>query len=530
MQSSRPPSLRSEQTARALVIGLLCSLPALLSFRVADACVADADLGWHLRAGQWILEHHAFPHTDPFSRLGALPWQAYSWLFELVLLRFYTWFGLAGCMVYTAGMLVLIGAAVYHLLSRLQSDFTKCALLSTAAIICMSRGFTPRPWLFSILFFTVELDILMQARRTGRTRELLGLPILFTVWANAHIQFIDGLLVLGIAALEPLLARWWHGGASRLSARALWITLAGCSLAACLNPYGPGIYKIAHDLAAQPGVLNTVSEMGSMPFRSFADFLLLFLALAAAGALAYRRSFPPFETLLLAAAVVISFKSQRDMWVLAMCASTLLAAALPGRSSPHAASDNQLQPASSLPLAWLSLSAVAAAVCLLAGALILHINNMRLSSQLAKIMPVQAVDVVKARHYPGPVFNNYAWGGFLIWNLRQPVSIDGRAALYGDARIDRSRATWGGGPDWASDPDLSSAGVVIAPAEQPLTQLLRTDPRFQLAYSDKIAAVFVARRPPLNSASVAPAAGNAVAGTAVPAPGLWRKDNVSSPE
>jgi len=528
VQSSQPPSSPSDRTARAVVLGLLCSLPALLSLRVAVACVADADLGWHLRAGEWILQHHAFPHADPFSRVGSLPWQAYSWLFELILLRFYQWWNVSGFMVYTSILLVLIGAALYHLLSRLQTDFTKCALLAVAATVCMSRGFTPRPWLFSILFFTLQLDILMHARRTGKIRELLWLPLIYLVWVNVHIQFIDGLIVLGLAAIEPLLARWWKTGDQRPPARALWLTLGASLLATCINPYGPGIYKIAHDLAAQPGVLNTVSEMNALPFRSIPDYLVLFLCLGAAAVLARARNFPPFETLLLAAAAAISFKSQRDVWFMALTAVTILAAGLPGRP------EKLSQPAekTSLPRWALLISAAAAAACVFACALILHVNNTHLNRQLAKIMPVQAVDVIRERHYQGPIFNNYAWGGFLIWNLRQPVSIDGRAALYGDARIDRSRATWAGGPDWASDPDLTSAGIVIAPDDQPLTQLLRTDTRFQLAYQDKIASVFIARKTPAQPPIIVPAgpAADTVASVSNAAHTAWRKDNADSTE
>jgi hypothetical protein len=52
---------------------------------------------------------------------------------------------------------------------------------------------------------------------------------------------------------------------------------------------------------------------------------------------------------------------------------------------------------------------------------------------------------------------------------------------------------WNAQLGWASDPDLQKAGLVIGPARAPLTQLLRTDPRFELAYEDKLAAVFVAR-------------------------------------
>ncbi len=313
---------------------MLCAAPALVCFSgSAGACVADPDLGWHLRAGEWILQHRAFPHVDDFSRFGAgRPWQAYSWLFELLLLKLYGWFHLDGVMIYMGAMLTAITAAVYRMVSRLQPDFTKCAIITTAVMTGISRLYTPRPWLFTILFFVLEIDILMQARRTGRRRLLLWLPPLFALWANIHIQFINGLLVLGVAASEPLLARWWKTPENRLPARSLWITLAASIAATCLNPYGPGIYKIAHDLAAQSGVLNTVSEMRALPFRSISDFVLLFLALAAAGVLFRFHKFYPFETLMLVMAAVLSFRSQRDMWFMAVTAAVILAEALPAAS------------------------------------------------------------------------------------------------------------------------------------------------------------------------------------------------------
>jgi hypothetical protein len=60
--------------------------------------------------------------------------------------------------------------------------------------------------------------------------------------------------------------------------------------------------------------------------------------------------------------------------------------------------------------------------------------------------------------------------------------------------MDRSVATWSGQPGWSADPDLGSAGIVVGPVRSPLTQLLRHDSRFQLAYEDNVAAVFTAER------------------------------------
>ncbi len=487
MQVSQTNPARSDQAARAVLIGLLCAVSAFICLRGATGAIADPDIGWQLRTGEWIVQHHAFPHTDPFSRVdGGSPWQAYSWLFDLIVLKLYAWMNLRGLLIFTAAMMALIAAAVYHMTSRLQGDFTQRAVLTIAVMFCLSRLSTPRPWLLTILFFALEMNILMHARRTGKSRELLWLPVLFALWANVHIQFIDGLLVLGIAAVEPLLERWWKPGTQGVPARKLWLTLGACIAAACLNPYGPGIYKIAWQLGSQQGVLDTVSEMMALPFRTMGDFVLLFLALAAAGVLFRYRRLAPFETLMLAMAAVLSFRSRRDLWVMAITAGAILAAGLPVRP--------EREDRKNLPVWAVAFSCATAVLVFVASAVLLHLNNGRLQEMLAEKMPVQAVEVVKERHYTGALFNNYDWGGFLIWNLREPVSIDGRAALYGDKAIGRSRDTWGGGAKWASDPDLQSAGVVIAPEGAALTQLLRTDTRFELTYEDKVAAVFVARK------------------------------------
>jgi hypothetical protein len=226
--------------------------------------------------------------------------------------------------------------------------------------------------------------------------------------------------------------------------------------------------------------------MQALPFRAPADYVLLFLALAAAGVLFRYRQLAPFETLMLAVAAVLSFRSRRDLGVMAITAGAILGAGLPARAEKE---DREKQPM------WAAALSGATAIAAFAmSLLLLHVTNGRLQAALAEKMPVQAVEVVKDRHYTGALFNTYDWGGFLIWNLREPVSIDGRAALYGDQAIARSRETWDGGAKWAADPDLQSAGVVIAPDGAALTQLLRTDAHFELAYEDKVAAVFVARK------------------------------------
>ena len=56
--------------------------------------------------------------------------------------------------------------------------------------------------------------------------------------------------------------------------------------------------------------------------------------------------------------------------------------------------------------------------------------------------------------------------------------------------------TWEGQPDWAADPELGAARLVVANLNNPLTSLLRLNSRFELVYEDKVAVIFVARSQP----------------------------------
>jgi len=338
--------------------------------------------------------------------------------------------------------------------------------------------------MFTILFFVMELDILMYARKTGRIRELLWLPVIFALWSNLHIQFIDGLLVLGLALAESIVTRWGIGEKTHLRAPWMAAALAGTLAATLANPFGWHIYQVAYDLASQPGVLDKINELKSIPFRDITDFSVLFLALASAAALAWNRRFLLFEIGLLIFAAVLSFRSQRDVWVMATAAAAILASSIVGGRKTTVR----------LPKFASVLAAVAAAILVLAGFRVMHVNNDLLETQITKTMPVRAVNTIRANGYAGPIYNDFNWGGYLIWALRMPVSIDGRAAFYGDAAIDRSIATWNAKPDWESDPELKAANLVIGPDKAPLTQLLRVDSRYKLVYEDKVAAVFVTRK------------------------------------
>ena len=483
VRASTRPITKSDRIAQTIVMALLFAGPAIMCLH--GSCANDADIWWHMRTGEWILQHHAVPYVDSFSGpFAGQPWLAYSWLFELVVAKLFQWLGLVGIAAYSAAMILTISVAIYHLVRRLQSDFTLSVLLTFVAMFSMGHMFTPRPWLFTILLFVLEIDILMHARRTGKLSELAWLPVIFALWANVHIQFVDGLLVLGLAVAEALAARWWTAAQKRVGPTWLGGALLASIFATLANPYGWHVYRVAYDLATQAGALNKVTELQALPFRSPSDFVILLLTLGSAGALAWHRRLASFEGALLAFSAILSFRSQRDVWIIATVAIAILASAITGRRKVIG----------KLPGLATGLAGVVAILAVSASFVVLHVNNSELQIQVSENMPVRAVEIIREKGFSGPLYNDFNWGGYLIQNLGLPVSIDGRQNLYGDQGMDRSVATWNGEPDWATDGQLVSARLVIGPVHTPLIQLLRIDPRFQLAYEDKVAAVFVARK------------------------------------
>src|SRR5947209_10563424 len=81
----RPAATAAQTAPRLLMVLAVYALPVLVAVRAVADPVFDPDIWWHLRVGQWVVEHGSVPGHDPFSLPGHdRPWVAYSWLFEVV--------------------------------------------------------------------------------------------------------------------------------------------------------------------------------------------------------------------------------------------------------------------------------------------------------------------------------------------------------------------------------------------------------------------------------------------------------------
>lgn len=478
----------------AIILGLIFCIS--ISITIKPEVVADPDFGWHIMAGKWIFEHKAVPVTDPFSIYGqGKLWVAYSWLYELLIYAFEEAFDLAGIVFFTALMAGLITLALLSLLHQVSSN--PIVIAATAAITLFTLSpllAAPRPWLFTILFFTVTLDGLLRVEQRNDFSLIKWLPLVFIVWSNTHIQFIYGLFIIGLYVFVGIFRIWidsaLNDGSLDFDERAFSLQKVGfifvaCILGTLLTPYNIRLYETVFYLVNQTGVYDMVGEMQALPFRYLTDWCVLFLALFACVEWGKGKGVNQFVVITCLFGIFLTFRAQREMWFLVIPASVIIATPrerheIIGR---RLISRKNILIGLILPLAYSFILKDLKSV-----------NAGGINDVLARRYPVSSVYVARIKKYEGPIYNDYDWGGFFIWQLPSLlVSIDGRANLHGDDRLRRSANTWQGAKDWTEDLELGSARLIIASQKKPLASLLRLDHRFDLVYEDEVSALFIAR-------------------------------------
>lgn len=478
-----------EETLRRLVILIaLFAIPATVTI----GPIVDPDIWWHLRTGQWIVSHGALPTTDPFSMYGMdRPWIAYSWLFEVLVYTLYNWVGLLGILLYRLVLSVAVAAGFYRLVAKREPRFTPVIALVGLAMFAIAQLLSERPWLFTMLFVTLTLDTVLDYRDGKQTRMYWFLPILYAFWANIHIQFVYGLLILVLACAAPLLEMLVNGGGlnelravlNSKSWRNIVALTGACAAATLLNPYHVRLYSVILVYATQHAPYQYIGELKALDFRHLADWAVLGISGVAAFTIGRKRKIPMFEALLFIASAYFAFRTKRDIWFVIVAALALF--------TMKSNTNNRARQFVLTPLRVLSVAA-AIVVVVLVVARVRGISENYLESVVSKQYPVMAAATVEQRGYAGPLYNDFNWGGYLIWRLRKmPVAMDGRTNVHGDDRIVRSVETWTGVDDWSSDSELTSAGVIISNERSPLASLLRLDPRFQVVYEDAVSVVFI---------------------------------------
>jgi hypothetical protein len=261
------------------------------------------------------------------------------------------------------------------------------------------------------------LSELLEAHRRGRSPGWVLLPLM-VVWANLHGSFILGLALIGPFALEALISGWRNW---RVVLRNWTLVTLGAVLAALINPTGIlGLLFPLHLMSLS--ALSFIAEWSSFSFDRLKSFEVTLLV-ALFFCLFRGVRIPLIRLALLLGLLHMALQRQRFSTVLILAGALLLAEPIAAVLKPRV--NRSTGGSRTLPL---KATAVAAAFVACFAALRLEIP---IGITNAPFAPVAALASVPDNILQKPVFNDYEFGGYLIFKGIRPF-IDGRADMYGD--------------------------------------------------------------------------------------------------
>ena len=90
-----------------------------------------------------------------------------------------------------------------------------------------------------------------------------------------------------------------------------------------------------------------------------------------------------------------------------------------------------------------------------------------------EVFPVFAGEIIKKDNRPGRILNEYNWGGYLIWHLRDYlVMVDGRTDLFGDEIINEWSGLLQAEDDWNDRINEWDISYILIEPDRPLVYVL----------------------------------------------------------
>ena len=425
------PAVKSSNRTNAF-LSQVFSFPAVLGALLVGAVfvgarefIVDPDLWWHIKVGQNILSTRGWPTADPYSfTVAGHPWLAYEWLGDVLfgaVARFWGLQGLEACLL-VLGSAVMLALYTY---TTLRTGNPRAGFAASAVLYLLAASsFSLRPQMLGYLFLILTL-IALERFRQGKSRALWALLPLFLIWVNTHGSWViglgtivvfwaSGLMEMRLGSIE---ARRWSI-AERIRIESIFLL---CLAVLPITPYGTRVSASPFEYAFNlPLNVANIKEWQPMPFslpggKLFLALLLAFFLLNMARRFRCRLG----ELVLFVGGTVMACLHLRFLLVFVPFFAPLFATVLAHWMPAYEKGKDRR-----------FLNAVLMAVVF--AAMVRYFPTAaEMRQSVSRQFPVRAVEYLRQHPLPGPMYNTYGYGGYLIWSLPgHKVFIDGRADVY----------------------------------------------------------------------------------------------------
>ncbi|MGD1091649.1 MAG: hypothetical protein ABSB35_06600 [Bryobacteraceae bacterium] len=452
--------------------------------------LVDGDVGWHIRSGEYILDHHAVPHHDlySFSKPNA-PWYAWEWLTDVIDASLHRISGLKGIVLLAGVVIALFATTLLRRMVWRGVNLFIAMIVALLGVGAASMHFLARPHIFTLLLLSVSVWML-EADRRSPSRRIWWLVPLTIVWTNLHGGFLALIAVLGLAAVGTA-AEAWAGRATRAAAVRYFALTFICAASSLVNPYGYGLHVHVVEYLRSDWIRNVIQEFQSPSFRTenMMQFeALLFIGLVVAGSLA--RRWRIVETLWIVYFAYMSLSSVRHVPVFVAVTTPVIAAELSGwwelwtRSLSKKSLIGILNQMAGDSMAGFrrssSLPFLAVGVLVFLGHPIPWPKDFPAEMFPVKLVHEHAAEILNSR-----ILTTDQWADYLIYtNPRQKVFVDGRSDFYGPEVGNEYIRITNGQWDWEQLMAKYDFNLALMPIDTAISQLLKRSPAWRVIEDD----------------------------------------------
>jgi hypothetical protein len=456
--------------------------------------MVNGDLGRHLVLGKYMVTTLSIPTRDLFS--FTKPSQSrppYEWLAQVVLYFAYRILNMDGVVILTALVLAMTFVVVFIDSFHRSSMPVLAAFLSLWAGVSSSIDWLTRPHVLSFFFLALWLMWLERIRKNENI-SLWWFPLLMLVWANSHGGFI-----LGILAWVAYLSGWaweaWRHRSVTDIGRNLMIIGGTSLIASVLTPdlwrnwqgvlANNSIYILSHTSETKP---PDFSVIGTLPFTCLLVLVLISFFL-------YRKRYPVSHILLLVGLALISLLMARNVPYFAIAAAPILIGDIGTlfreKSVWNKFEDRVARIETGLKgYVWPALAMITAIGFFAYYQSVFHAPFDNFNPQA---FPVRAVDWLESHPQSGNMFNDFNWGGYLLYRLwpEDRVFIDSQSDFYGETLTRQYAEILSGQGDWEANLRQYNIGWLIVSPQSGLARSASGSPEWSMIYEDASAVIFV---------------------------------------
>jgi len=457
-----------------------------------QSLLADADVGWHIRTGEYILDHHQVPHHDlySFSKPGA-PWYAWEWLTDIIDALLFRWAGLKGIVLAAGALIALFATTLMRRIVDAGAHLFVALLVTLFSVGSASMHFLARPHIFTLLLLSISMAIIEADRRGGHRARIWWLAPIALVWTNLHGGFLVLIGLLALAAVGAAVEAWIEkprGGRPDWAPALRWAGVAAaCGAVSFVNPYGWELHRHVIEYLRSDWIRKVVQEFQSPSFRNenMLQFeALLFIGLIVAGARLRRGQV--IDGLWILCLGYMALSSVRHVPIFVTVAGPMIAVEMTywwrawvGASSRGSAlgildqMGREILPGFQRYTIWM---AVAVASLALSGSAIAWPTDFP-----SLVFPTAMVHAHEQEILHARVLTTDQWGDYLIFlHPEQKVFVDGRSDFYGPEIGDQFLDVMRGMPGWEKVIEKYRFNLALIPVDTAVAQLLKQRPEWRV--------------------------------------------------